>query len=192
MPKIINEAEIFEAVIKVIVQRGYQGAPTKEIAEAAGVSEMTLFRKYESKAQLVIQAFTNFQKQIDIEATTQYTGDASADLSRVISLYLSLAKRHGPFIVILFSEFPRHSELAELIDRPWSMVKAVEALISRYQKEGVLRMGPPLQAVIDLIGPVIYSIMVQEAVPSVKLSFMDPADHVDRFLEGYRVISTPA
>jgi AcrR family transcriptional regulator len=187
MPKIINEAEIFEAVIKVIVQRGYQGATTKEIAEAAGVSEMTLFRKYGSKAQLVTRAFISLQKQIDIQAATRYSGDVVVDLNRVVDLYLRLAHQYGAFIVILFSEFPRHPELAELIDRPWSMVKAVEALIARYQDEGKLHTQPALQAVFDLIGPLVYSVMVREAMPSIKLPSLEASSHVDRFLQGYMV-----
>jgi AcrR family transcriptional regulator len=189
MPKIVKEDEIFKAVIKVVVKQGYHGATTKEIADAAGVSEMTLFRKYENKAQLVIQAFTSLQQRIDIQAAARYSGDVAVDLQRVVDLYLNLANRHGAFIVILFFEFPRHPELAELIDRPWSMVKAVEALISRYQAEGVLRSEPPLQAVIDLIGPVIYGVMIKEAVPSIDLTSLKAASHVDRFLEGHRAPS---
>jgi hypothetical protein len=102
-----------------------------------------------------------------------------------------MAHRHGPFIVILFLEFPRHPELAGLIDRPWSMVKAVEALILRYQEEEVLRPGSSLQAVIDLIGPVIYRFMIKDALPSIELRPIDAASHVARFLDGHRAEVRP-
>lgn len=192
MPKIIKDDDIYQAVINVIIQRGYNGATTKEIAQAAGVSEMTLFRKYESKAQLVLQAFTNLQKRIDIQAAVQYSGDVVADLSRVVDLYIGLANRYGSFIVILLSEFPRHPELAGLIDKPWAMAKAVESLIERYQESGVLRVEPPMRAVIDLIGPIIYAVMLQEAVPTLVLPPLTAHNDVARFLEGHRAIPRPS
>ncbi len=53
MPKVIADMQIFQAVMEIIAARGYAGATTRQIAEAAGVSEVTLFRKYGSKAELV-------------------------------------------------------------------------------------------------------------------------------------------
>jgi hypothetical protein len=43
MPKIIDDEQVFSEVIKVIVAKGYENATTKELAEAAGVNEVTLF-----------------------------------------------------------------------------------------------------------------------------------------------------
>ena len=48
MPKIIDDVDVFQAVMKVVSERGYTGATTREMAEAASVSEVTLFRKYGS------------------------------------------------------------------------------------------------------------------------------------------------
>lgn len=44
--------KILEASIKVFTEKGYLGSTTKEIAETAAVSEMTLFRKFKSKKNL--------------------------------------------------------------------------------------------------------------------------------------------
>lgn len=44
--------KIMEASIIVFTERGYLGATTKEIAATAGVSEMTLFRKFQTKQNL--------------------------------------------------------------------------------------------------------------------------------------------
>jgi AcrR family transcriptional regulator len=53
MPKVIVDMQIFQAAMAIIAERGYAGATTRQIAEAAGVSEVTLFRKYGTKAELV-------------------------------------------------------------------------------------------------------------------------------------------
>ena len=58
MPKILADEQIFSAVMQVVSSRGYSGSTTKQLADAANISEVTLFRKYGSKAQLVKQAIS--------------------------------------------------------------------------------------------------------------------------------------
>ena len=48
MPKVIKDEKIYGAVMQVVSERGYASATTKQMAELAEVSEVTLFRKYES------------------------------------------------------------------------------------------------------------------------------------------------
>ena len=66
MPKIVPDATIFRAAIQVVTERGYSGATTRQIAEAAGISEVTLFRKYGNKAELMKQAIAAVTGQIDV------------------------------------------------------------------------------------------------------------------------------
>ena len=51
MPKVIEDEDVYQAVIEVVAEYGYSGATTKQMADAADVSEVTLFRKYGNKAQ---------------------------------------------------------------------------------------------------------------------------------------------
>ena len=87
MPKVIADMQIFQAVMEIIAERGYAGATTRQIAEAAGVSEVTLFRKYGSKAELVKRTISALVEQTEFESATQYTGDIRADLLRVLQAY---------------------------------------------------------------------------------------------------------
>ena len=84
MPKIIDDEKVYRAAMQVVIERGYARAKTKEIAEAAGISEVTLFRKYGSKAGLVKQAITATAVQMDFTSASHYTGDVAADLERVV------------------------------------------------------------------------------------------------------------
>ena len=56
MPKVIADQDVFRAAIDVLTACGYESAATKNIAEAAGIHEPTLFRKYSSKFNLMVQA----------------------------------------------------------------------------------------------------------------------------------------
>jgi len=184
MPKIVKDEDIFQAVRKVIIERGYASATTKEIADAANVSEITLFRKYKNKAQLVKQAFLAFTGQMDFETSTKYTGDVIADLTRVVEDYQTLVTLHGPFMAVLLTEIPRYPELAQLLDRPFSIVSDIEQLIARYQAEGVLRKEHPFRVVTALLGPLVYTVMMRNAKSNIALPSPDLKEHVQFFLVG--------
>ena len=44
-----TEQKILEAALKMFAQKGYKGATTMIIAEEAGFSEKTLFRRFKTK-----------------------------------------------------------------------------------------------------------------------------------------------
>ena len=52
MPKIVKDEVIYHAIIEIISKCGYANATTKHIAEAANISEVTIFRKFGSKQNL--------------------------------------------------------------------------------------------------------------------------------------------
>ena len=58
MPAPIPEERIFDAVIEVIIDVGYARATTAQIAEAAGIGEATLFRRFGNKDTLLKEALT--------------------------------------------------------------------------------------------------------------------------------------
>jgi AcrR family transcriptional regulator len=45
-----------DATIKVLAHEGYHGATTKKIAEEAGVNEVTIFRRFKNKENLIREA----------------------------------------------------------------------------------------------------------------------------------------
>ena len=141
MPKVIKDEEIYGAVMQVVSERGYASATTKQMAELAEVSEVTLFRKYETKAELVRQAISFIAKQTTLASAAHYTGDVHADLLKVAQAYQETAEKHGLFILALFSEFERHPELAHSIDQPMNIFLSIGQMIARYQSEGVLIAG---------------------------------------------------
>ncbi|MEM7334630.1 MAG: helix-turn-helix domain-containing protein, partial [Chloroflexota bacterium] len=78
MPKVVDQTQIFNAVIELLIKKGYAGTTTKEIAQVAGINEVTLFRRYHSKAQLVIQAVENLANHEMMGDSIQFTGDLEA------------------------------------------------------------------------------------------------------------------
>lgn len=186
MPKIIAEEDIYQAVMESIIERGYSGATTKQIAQAAGISEVTLFRKYGSKAELVKQAIINEAEKIDFPSAAQYTGDVSADLLRVVELYQGSTQQHGPFFYTVLLEVPRHPDLTDLLESPFSLVQNVAQLVARYQGEGTLQDEHPLHAVAALLGPLMITNMIRQTGPSLPFPPLDLEVLVRNFLDGRR------
>ena len=184
VPKIIADEEIYKAVLQVVSERGFAGATTKQMAEAANVSEPTLFRKYKNKMQLIKQAVGSVIALVDFEAATRHTGDVFADLLRVVHAYQDSAVKHGHFIFILLSEMPRYPELADLLNTPFEIFTGIGKLIRIYQSDGLLREEHPMHAAAALLGPLIFTAMQRSALPGHDVPPLDLESHVTRFLEG--------
>lgn len=184
MPKILEDEQIYQAVMQVVSERGYAGATTKQMADAANVSEVTLFRKYENKAQLVKQAISFIVDKTDFASAAQYTGDIYADLFRVVQAYQDTAVKHELFFSALFPEVSRYPELIDSVGKPLTIFRAIGELIARYQAESMLQKEPPSLAVAALLGPLIYTSMMSNAIPDSQLPPLDLNYHVTSFLKG--------
>jgi AcrR family transcriptional regulator len=55
----LSRKKLLEAAAKVYSECGFRGATTRRIAEQAGVNEVTLFRHFGSKQQLLCEAVSN-------------------------------------------------------------------------------------------------------------------------------------
>ena len=184
MPKIVEDEKVYNAAMKTIIERGYTGATTKQIAEAADISEVTLFRKYGNKAQLVKQTIAAIAEMIDFESAVRYTGDVAADLLRIVKRYQGSAEKNGQFFYTLLIEIPRYPELTGLFDTPFDMFNSFGQLLARYQSEGVLKQEHPLHAVVSLIGPLALTNMVRGTKSDSPVPPIDLPNHVAQFLNG--------
>lgn len=184
MPKVIEDEMVYQAVMRVVSERGYAGATTKQMADAARISEVTLFRKYGSKVQLVKQAISSIVEQSDFKSAAHYTGDLAADLTRVIAAYQAAAVQHGLFFSALISEISRYPALTDSFDEPLSIFQSIAQLIARYQEEGELRQENPLHAVAALLGPLMYVAMMRSGMPNESLEPVNLISHVAFFLKG--------
>lgn len=184
MPKIVEDEFIFRTVIRIMAEKGYKGATTKQMAEASGVSEVTLFRKYGSKKELVKNAIFFIIDQSNLQFAARYTGDLEADLKRITRVYKNAVIEHGDFVSTLVMELQRDKELSELMDVPKKVFMSFGELIMRYQKERKLQKEHPLQSISTLLGSLMYTYLLGKSLPINELLEIDLDLHVDRFLNG--------
>ncbi len=183
MPKVVDEAGIFAAAIERLMARGYDGATTRDIADAAGVNEVTLFRRYGSKASLFEQAIASRLAETPLSRLA-YTGDLEADLLSIVQAYLLTNEAHGDIIPIILIEMPRHPDLRSSMGAPWKNLQGVIGIVQRYQHDGLLGAEHPLSVIGSLLGPVMISQMFRRANLALEAPTVDPKAHVDAFLRG--------
>jgi len=183
MPKVIDETRVFEAALDLLVLHGYEGATTQMIAERAGVNEVTLYRRFGSKADLFEQAIRQRLSDAPL-AKVDYTGDLEADLRAIVEAYIETNVMHGDIVPLILIEAPRNPDMQRSLNIPWSNVQIVLKILERYRSQGLLKDESPLASLSALIGPIMVSQMFRRANPDIAAPAVEPKEHVDAFLRG--------
>ena len=84
-----TQLKIIDATMTLIIDKGYSGATTKEIAKLAGVNESTIFRRFEGKKEIVIAAMDLPEWNPGLsESDFTYQGDLEEDLTFFSEIYM--------------------------------------------------------------------------------------------------------
>ena len=183
MPKVIDDIKIFEAAINILMSMGYDRATTHKIAEIAGVNEVTLFRKYGSKARLFEQAITYQLSETPLNRLV-YTGDLEADMLAIVRAYAETYARYGDIIAIILLELPRNPDLNTSVSTPLQNLQGTIEILQRYQAQGELKQESTLITISALLGPIMVYGMINHATLDMDMPPIDLQSHVDAFLQG--------
>ncbi len=186
MPKIINEDEVFKAVIALLVARGYDRATTSEMAAAANMHEATLFRKYGSKVGLIERAIEH-QLSTTPLSRVSYTGDLRADLITILAAYVATVETYGEIMPMILLEIPRHPELKNTLQAPLANIQGIMRILARYQSEGLLKEEPPLTSVNVLLAPIMVNQMYRRVHAELSAVSIDLQEYVDGYLQGRKL-----
>ncbi|MBA3468474.1 MAG: TetR/AcrR family transcriptional regulator [Herpetosiphonaceae bacterium] len=186
MARGISDTHILDAALDVIAQHGYTGATTRQIAAAAGINEVTLFRRFRNK-QTLLKAVVEQEAASFVAAGIEYTGDLEADLSRVVHFYHTVVAERGRVIAMLITEIPRQPELLEIMQTPLAIMATIGAMLERYQQEGRLVQEPPMHAFFALVGPVFLEHTIESVQPNIVNRSFDSVAYIRHYLHGRRM-----
>ena len=182
MAEPVTDATMFDAALAVLAERGYAGATTRRIAEAAGINEVTLFRRFGDKRQLILAAIhADISRLADNGLTT--TGDIEADLIRVVEYYSGIYQHRNGLVGTLLLEGARNPDVAALIKEPLGAMSRLAEIFAGYQRAGQLVEEPTEFAVQALLAPLLVITLLQR-VTSSEIALPDARTVVQRFLEG--------
>jgi len=181
MPKKIDEARLFNAAMRLWVERGYSGTTTKLIAERAGVNEATLFRRYGGKAELVTAAICEPLRSAPLRKV-KATDDLNADLLCIVEAYQETHRQIGAVIPLLLIEASRHPELRPALEVTRENIGFLTRVIEHHQASGALQKEEPLVSLTRLLGP-LFALGLFHGAGSATPP-LDPERHVRAFLHG--------
>jgi AcrR family transcriptional regulator len=132
---------ILDAAFELFKERGYSATSTRAIAERAGVNEVTLFRRFESKRGILKALGASLREGASQEgAALQSAADARAGLEAIAKLELTQATKYGGLVMRLLLEARFEPEVAAaMADAPEDNLSAVAAYIAERQAAGELR-----------------------------------------------------
>lgn len=184
MPRQIEDSQVYTATVDVLLAHGYAGATTKLIAAAAKVNEVTLFRKYGSKAQLVSAALAHERAALTKQPIS-YTGDLKHDLLAIARLFSEASPRQSQLMLLILAEAVRFPELRDAMQVPFALFAHMGGVIAHYQSVGQLRSGDPLLVAGALLGPLVINRLLRTAGSELPIPPIDLTAHVENFLHGY-------
>jgi len=174
---------LISAGLELLSERGYKGATTRAIAERGGVAEVTLFRRFGSKARLLAEAVRRAGAAFE-EAAARPSGDLRADLLEMARNYREPFELSGAAVFMLAVEASRVGELrGALAEALQPRIRAVQDFFAHYQRAGALRSGDLDTMINAFFGPLVGAAFFQRTTglgPDLNLE-----EHVDGFIRGW-------
>jgi AcrR family transcriptional regulator len=137
-----TETKILQAALKLFAQRGYSGTTTRDLAQAAGVAEGTLFRHFENKKAILVAVASQGWVEILTDLLTELSEMASYKaIGQVMQRRMLNLSRKSALMRVCFMEAQFHPELREQIQTEviGKMIDVAEAFFQTAMDRGVYR-----------------------------------------------------
>ncbi|WP_373527680.1 TetR/AcrR family transcriptional regulator [Nostoc sp.] len=164
----LTRTRLIEAASQVFASLGVQGATTREIARVAGVNEVTLFRHFASKEQLLGAVIKN-ASVLQTEALAHpeaWTQDLKIDLRHYAHLYNTMLEAQEDLIRTFIGEAKRHPEAARQViqEAAKPLGEKLVAYLQSSQRRGIVRADiEPFPAVDMFTGMLLAGMLCRSA-----------------------------
>jgi AcrR family transcriptional regulator len=138
-----REAELLAVTLRLLQEHGYDGLTVDAVASTARASKATVYRRWPSKAELVLAAFIEGIRQV---AVPPDTGTLRGDLLHLGEIICQQARQQASTIRAVLVEVSRHSALSDAMQHQF--VDQRKALIQHILQQAVDR-GEIAEAAID-------------------------------------------
>jgi AcrR family transcriptional regulator len=152
---------ILAAVVELLPEQGLQGLTIEAVAARAGVGKTTIYRRWKTKNELIVEAI----EQLRPPGAAPDTGSVAGDLSAMVALQRErLESTQLPRIVPrVLGEAMEDPELhAEIIARAVLPIRGMLAqIVERGIERGELREDLDVEAVVDVLHAVpVYKLLM--------------------------------
>jgi AcrR family transcriptional regulator len=154
-----RDEAIIDAAIDLLVRDGYDRLSMEGVAAAAGVGKATVYRRWSSKAELVIDAMATLKPAIDAIDTGTLEGDIEL---MVVAACSPHSQRLQRVMVSICSALPREPELLEAFKTRFTepRIARITGMLERARGRGEL--GPDVD--VAMAASLVPSLMLQRAL----------------------------
>jgi AcrR family transcriptional regulator len=161
-----RESELLAVTLQLLQEHGYDRLTVDAVAATARASKATVYRRWPSKAELVLAAFIEGMRQV---AVPPETGTLRGDLLRLGELICQEARQHASTIRAVLVEVPRNPALNDVMQHEF--IDQRKALIHHILRQAADRGEIDGAAINDelwdlLPGYLIFRSIVQDRPPT--------------------------
>ena len=165
-----RRSQILMGAAQVFTQKGYHKATTKEIAQAAGVSEGTIYNYFENKRDILVAMVDAIGMQSVRRVMDEHAPDEPREfLMAVLRDRYELAQNFGAHMLPIIAEMFTDAELRETVYNQLAMplASSIEKYIQTDIDTGRFRPVDPIIATRAFVGAIFVNF-------ALKLSNLDP------------------
>lgn len=154
-----REAELLAVTLELLREHGYDRLSVDVVATTARASKATLYRRWPTKAELVLAAFVEGTRQVTVDPDT---GTLRGDLLRLGEHIRAHVSTHASTIRAVLVEISRSDKLAEMLQEQF--LDQRKALMARVLARAVDRGEIEASAVTDDLWDVLPGYLIFRSV----------------------------
>lgn len=173
-------ARVLDAACALFAERGYAATTTRAVADRAGVNEVTVFRRFGTKAGLLAAVGERIAAASAGVATRDLPGDPRAALRVLADVEIASALRHGGLALRLALDARSVPEVAELLGSgPGRNAALVAGYLADRQRAGALRDDVPAAVLAEAFFALTSSLLLGRQLMGTPVP---PAPELDRLV----------
>ncbi|MFI5695564.1 TetR/AcrR family transcriptional regulator [Kribbella sp. NPDC051586] len=153
------EARVLDAAMTEMRANGYDGLSVDRVAERAGVAKTTLYRRWSSKAELVMAMISELTSGVRFDPS----GEPRRDLTEFVAgIAAALDAIPTTLVADLVAAAAREPRVGEGVRALWAERHAVvAAAITRAQADGLMPAHADPRVIVDqLVGALYYRLLI--------------------------------
>ncbi|AFZ25568.1 transcriptional regulator [Cylindrospermum stagnale PCC 7417] len=174
-PKITNQ-QILEAAREIFLQQGF-GASTIEIAQRAGISEASIFKRFSTKEELFFASMGIPEKPLWMQELESLSGkgDVKENLIQVCLDILEFYREIMPRLMMLQTRGKALPSMAiKLESKSIRDVKVLTAFLEQEIAQERLRFGDPKTMALILLGSLMNYVFLEQINPERGITTASP------------------
>lgn len=141
-----TRSRILKSALRLFARRGYDGTTTRDLADAAGVAEGTLFRHFPNKKAILVEVATQGWVDILTDLLTELSEMGSYKaIAQVMRRRMLHLHSNADMLRVCFMEAQFHPELREHVQTEViaKMTDVAEAFFQTAMDQGIYRRMDP-------------------------------------------------